>query len=478
MTAVRMLGATVLIVAGLLAAGQAGAEPKGELAVYAGAVISNNPDFDSLVMVEFPFSLNRDEFTFFDRDSLDGGLYARVFAQVDLLDTAGFAIDSVRTYFSLKVNSPDEARIGGFRIFNKLVMMVRPGRYAARLIVIDVASKARGDYFFDELTVTPSDPSRLTIGGACLAYNLVYVGKESPSYNPRLYKNGFHVTVNPVSIFARSDTLIYVYGEIYNLTYEASAPSDYRIALRLTDANGVEVENMGGRIARKPGESAVITESFGIAGWKTGGYKVEIVAGDLQSGQADTAILPFSIVSTQALLAAASGQRRTQQQLEEGLTVDDHVNMVKYLVTAEQLAILEGLSAQGKMNYLDGYWKEHDVNRATGVVENRIEMIRRYKYANKFFSTNNDRTDGWSTDRGRIYLTYGVWDERDEYQAPRIGNPFEIWHYRSIREGKFFLFEDWSGNDDYRLVHSNVSGEVYSRGWQEQIDQGYIDLNR
>ena len=84
--------------------------------------------------------------------------------------------------------------------------------------------------------------------------------------------------------------------------------------------------------------------------------------------------------------------------------------------------------------------------------------------------------DGWSTDRGRIYMTYGPWDERDDNEAPRVGNSYEVWYYRSIKQGLMFIFEDYSGNDDYRLVHSNVFGEVYNQEWQDRVDQGYIDI--
>jgi hypothetical protein len=29
-----------------------------------------------------------------------------------------------------------------------------------------------------------------------------------------------------------------------------------------------------------------------------------------------------------------------------------------------------------------------------------------------------------------------------------------------------FVFEDWTGSNDYRLVHSNVFGEIYSKEWE------------
>ena len=47
-----------------------------------------------------------------------------------------------------------------------------------------------------------------------------------------------------------------------------------------------------------------------------------------------------------------------------------------------------------------------------------------------------------------------------------------VWYYLRLGEGKLFLFEDWSGNGDYRLVHSNVYGEIFSKEWDELLNQG------
>ena len=62
------------------------AHPDGEpLTVYGGAILFEDPELDSLVMIEFPFVLSRHEFEFFQADTTDTNWYARVYAQVRLL---------------------------------------------------------------------------------------------------------------------------------------------------------------------------------------------------------------------------------------------------------------------------------------------------------------------------------------------------------------------------------------------------------
>jgi hypothetical protein len=111
------------------------------------------------------------------------------------------------------------------------------------------------------------------------------------------------------------------------------------------------------------------------------------------------------------------------------------------------------------------------------VIENRRQMYERFLMCNHLFSTDDLNVDGWSTDRGRVYMVYGPWEVRDDIQAPRTGNPFEVWYYHSIQEGIYFVFEDSRGNGDYRLVHSNGDGERFNSEWDEIVQNGDYNLN-
>ncbi len=451
------------------------AAPGEPLAVYAGDIVYDNPVYDSVALVEFPFTVNRDEFQFYHPDSsADNELYARVFAQVDLIGTDGFPVDSARTLFSLRVNDEKEAATKNYRIFNKLILMVKPGVYTARLTVIDAKSKREGSYFIDRITVVPPKKTGISVGGSFLAYDLKYVGEDSPDYNPRLAKNGFNVLINPINIFSVDDTVMYLYSELYNLPEKLPDPR-YMFGLTIFDDKGALFRPLGSLVRRSEATTTVVTEPIDIKDWPTGNYKLELVATDVSDNVSDTFDIPFHIVSPQAVQIAAAKTFGGRSRYDS-LSLADKVHLVKYLLTPEQSTALNNLSDSGKLNYLAQYWREHDSDPSTPGIENQTEMVRRYAYANRFFSTNAEKTNGWLTDRGRIYMTYGPWDERDDFEAPRIGNPFVVWYYRSIREGKLFIFEDYTGNSDYRLVHSNVKGEVYSKDWQDRVNQGFIDI--
>lgn len=474
MTCARYLftAAALLIVC----ADGAGAAGETDLAVYAGVNSYPDPQFDSLTLLEFPFSVNRSEFAFYLPDSSSTELHARIFAQVDLLGMDGYAVDSSRTYFSLKVASQAEADLADYRIFNKLILMARPGIYAARLTVIDAVSKARGEFFFDKIEVTPPDRQHLTIAGPVTAYRIDYVGEDSLSVNPRLAKNSFFVVHNPVSVFSESDTVAFLYAEVYNLAYAPEAPGDYVLQLTALHEDGRLYQPLGGRKRTKSGSSLVIAERFDIGDWPAGAYRIQLVINDLSTGSADTAQVALRIVSPQAIQLAAARSYLPKADPYDSLTLAQKEQVVYYMMTPEQKATMNQLTDDGKRNFLEQYWRERDEIPETEANERRWEMIERWRYVNQFFSTNEQHSDGYLTDRGRIYMVHGPWDQRDDFQAPRVGNPYEVWSYFASREGKVFVFEDWTGTSEYRLVHSNVEGEVYSSDWKQLIDQGYIDL--
>ncbi|MCP4685816.1 MAG: GWxTD domain-containing protein [bacterium] len=444
------------------------------LTVYAGATFFNDPELDSVILIEFPFTLNRHEFEFFRPDSSDSRYFARIFAEVILYGVDGLPADSARTYFSAVVPSLEEASVEGIKLFNSLVMIVRPGIYSARATVIDAVSKARGEFFYEKIIVEPALKDRISLGGKCLAYDITPAGNDPASEDNRLVKNGLLVLHNPLGIFGVEDTTAFFYGELYNLEYDSLAPSDFELAFKVLDESGSVHTDLGQKTTQKSGGTAVIAESFDIAGWPAGRYRLQIIATDLESLQSDTQQVAVTILTPEAVADVFEVEEINDPYDTLGLEVQQR--LVRYMLTPVEKEAFESLNHRGKFNFLAQFWQDHDSDPSTKFNETRKEMHDRYMFANHSFSTSLESADGWRTDRGRIYLTYGPWEDRDDAQAPRVGNPFVVWHYHSLREGSVFVFEDLQGFQDYTLVHSNVEGERYNKDWEDRLRQDIFNL--
>lgn len=478
----RLIALTALL---LLASGAILAQPgAGEnLTVYAGYSLYPDPAYDSLVLIEVPFSLTRDEFEFFRPNDVDSFLYTRIFAQVDLLGSNGLPVDSVSTYFSVRMAPDEERRESGVRLFNKLILFANPGVYSARLTVIDAVSKRTGSVFLDRIVVEPPVEDRISLGGPTLAYQITPV-TDTTAVNMRLVNNGFFILPNPVGVYSTRDTSVHFYVELYNPGGAESAgdSAGCRLQFELLDVDRTLLRILGTRTSLPVGATVAFAERFDIGGWLPGSYGLRVIATGNNGSQADTEVVRFAVVSPAELLTIRDqgipGDPYGQLDLSRRVAITWH------LLTPEQQQTLQRLSPTGKETFLAQYWAEHDPDPSTPLNEGRVELVTRLEYVNDRFSLSEMKDDGWRTDRGRIYLTYGPPDQIDDKVVPyadlpgvgeNSGRPYQVWYYHSVAEGKVFVFVDSRGSNDYRLVHSNVYGEIFDKTWDNMLMQGYLD---
>ena len=272
-------------------------------------------------------------------------------------------------------------------------------------------------------------------------------------------KNGLRVLTNPIGLFGTADSIMYLYAELYNLAYNPAEPSTYQLSFRILGEQNRLVRDLGFATRKKPDISAVIAQPFTLAGLMPGLYTLEVAVADNALAQADTALLTFRIISPEEV-AELAATFRSDVDVYDTLSILQQVQVVTHMLTPEQRTTLGQLSDIGKANFLEQFWQEHDEIPGTQFNETRAERVRRYLYANHNFSVAGETVNGWQTDRGRIYLTYGVWDEQDNNLAPLAGQPFSVWYYRRLEEGLVFVFADRRGYGDFELVHSNADGET------------------
>lgn len=468
----RFIHVTALV--GWLALAALAASPDQPLMVVTEAICYNNPEFGSVGLVEFPVMINRSQLRFFRPDTTDPNYYSRVFAQAVIYGASGAAVDSNSTYFSSRVASVEEGQARNQMLFNKLALLVPPGSYSARVTVIDAVSKRTFETLIQDITVSQADSARLAIGGPTLAYQVSRADSSSPAVNERMVKNGLYVLNAPAGLFADSDTIAYLYAELYGLRRGTDSSDYFLTSVTVSDSAGSFARNLGWKVGAKPGLSAAVTQAIDIQGWSPGLYRVQLTVVDRASGDTARAALPLRVVGATTLVAP--GSPLAEFDPYDSLTMKEKTDLVAYLLTPPEKATLHKLSDVGKETFLTQYWRDHDSDPTTTRIENREELVRRFQYANRNFSRFMTKNTGWATDMGRIYMTYGPWDQRQEVPTPRVGNPFTIWYYYSVKEGQTFVFEDPLGNHDYKLVHSNAKGERYDQGWAARLREEMLDI--
>jgi GWxTD domain-containing protein len=137
---------------------------------------------------------------------------------------------------------------------------------------------------------------------------------------------------------------------------------------------------------------------------------------------------------------------------------------VVYIITEEERKTFKNLNTdEEREQFIEQFWLRRDPTPDTVENEYKEEHYRRIAYANERFASG---IQGWRTDRGRIYITYGPPDEINShpsggtYERPAEEGggttstyPFETWRYRYI--------EDIGTNIEIEFVDTTMSGEYH-----------------
>jgi GWxTD domain-containing protein len=126
-------------------------------------------------------------------------------------------------------------------------------------------------------------------------------------------------------------------------------------------------------------------------------------------------------------------------------------------------------------NYLNEYW-----TKAAGDSLDPLKIWLKYYdavlEADVMMKCGKQR--GFFTDRGRVYLQYGKPDQRNQVTSEPNTYPYEIWQYyrifdkstgRFFSNKKFVFVNNNIADDCFKLIHSDLRGEVYDEKWRFRL---------
>ncbi|MCK5738009.1 GWxTD domain-containing protein [bacterium] len=149
--------------------------------------------------------------------------------------------------------------------------------------------------------------------------------------------------------------------------------------------------------------------------------------------------------STEVKILVNWGSGVTGPSLGQPLTIE-HLRVVN---NSRELRRIADETPSVRDSLLAEYWEKRDPT--PGTIKNELyeELARRVEYANRNFSVM--KKNGWRTDRGFIYMKYGIPDRVQQNISANTGfGQYEIWEYNEDRLQ--FIFYDQMGTNDYRLV--------------------------
>ena len=139
---------------------------------------------------------------------------------------------------------------------------------------------------------------------------------------------------------------------------------------------------------------------------------------------------------------------------------------------AETKMIIETLKTKNLENFrkhIQQFWVQTSgASAAIAWAEYKKQVL----FAQKLYSNNFQ--DGYETDRGRFYLQYGPPNSIVERETSPTEYPYEIWVYYKIKmysNKRFIFYNPDLVNKAYRLLHSDMIGELQNYRWQQALSK-------
>jgi GWxTD domain-containing protein len=129
-------------------------------------------------------------------------------------------------------------------------------------------------------------------------------------------------------------------------------------------------------------------------------------------------------------------------------SLKDQMNQLRYIATQNEWNTLRKIPSSRHFEAIEQFWEKHDPSPGTQRNEAREEFYQRVITADEKY-TIHARLKGWKSDRGRIYIKYGLPDEIVSEAYPSDSPPYIVWHYYT--QNLRFIFVDSKGFGQYTL---------------------------
>ena len=413
--------------------------------------------------IEFYYSFNQSSLTLSETDS---SRYIEGILTITITDSSTGEVLVDRTW---SVNNPVKDSVDLDRsLIGVLSFVLIEGSYNCTITGADGVNPEVNKRINEIIKVKPFLNEHIGLSDLQLASRII---QDSQNEESIFYKNTFEVTPNPTAVFGQGQPCLFYYTELYNLP-QVSEDSGLRLDQLLFNSRGQLV------LSKRKDLNRTVKSRVEVG---------RVMANKLPT---DTYTLTLNLVDSITNVGVSSSKRffvykpsiayvdTFQQQVSPVLStqfgamseeeLDDLYKKSKYIASNLEQDKYDALSSvDGKREFLYNFWKARDENPSDDFNKSYTDYLKRIEDCNLKFKAMSK--EGWQTDRGRIYLTYGEPSEIERFPNQIETRPYEIWSYHNLEGGVYFIFADLFGFSDYQLVHSTKRGELRDDYWQRRI---------
>jgi len=351
--------------------------------------------------------------------------------------------------------------IGGASTVEHFSFSVPEGRYTLDVSVADSASGAvqRASAEVDAL------PANARVSDLLLSSGIRRASGEGATTGPgEIQKGSLFIAASTSPVITPRQAELFDYVELYPRA---------DVAVELTAAvmqDGRVITSAAPEQLSVGATGGVASRSLNLAGLPAGDYELRLTVAFPTGDVERTATFTMTGFETEAQIAQVTSARPSDPFAELTETrLDSLYGPTVYLQDAGERNVYPSLSLDGKRNYMRQFWEKRDPTPGTPANEAMVAYYRLFAEANRRFRESGaGDVPGWRTDRGRIFLKYGVPEETLRRPVSGDTPPYEVWKYSRPRQLKY-VFLDETGLGNYQLIYTNDRFEPSRSNWQELL---------
>lgn len=271
----------------------------------------------------------------------------------------------------------------------------------------------------------------------------------------------------PVPHLTPTEATLSYYAEVYPWR---GASLDGQMVVAVLGPGGRRVIGTAPKAVQFEQAGGAMEGSLDLSGLPAGDYRLQLRLTLGDSTLVDDA--PFAMGALSSTAAGAGvAAARDQFATANPAQLDSMYAPLVYLLRPSEQGIFDQLSVDGKRRFLREFWARRG----------KAQMQQYYAavdFTNQEFREGGaGQIPGWRTDRGRIYLRNGRWDEilKRPMATP---SPYVVWKYTRGRQ-RYYIFVDRTGLGNYQLVGTNDRQEVGLPSWGQVIGpEDSVDVAR
>ncbi len=359
------------------------------------------------------------------------------------------------------------------------------GHFTIRFSLKDVADTTNKYAYTDSFTIAP--PVNVAYFSGIQLLDTILASNAKTQF----YKNDRQQLPLCTNFLDDSKKVLHYYAELYGT--DAVSKIDYPLIQKVTigkKANEAHYSDFIKIDTISPDQALSISGSFEINTLPSGNYYLNVTLENREHRVIANGSLFFQRLNIHPAeeKAAAASIAKSDTAMEKVNVLDLNKTFLAKYSLPEMKAILKMLLPVAdplETQTINGFLKKPDDLYMRYFVYNYFLNLNKKdpgrawkEYSEKVIEVNKlykgHGLRGYETDRGFIYLRYGAPTDVVTVVNETGTLPYEIWQYNTLRDmthkdvaDAVFLF--YKTNDmigDFKLLHTNVSGELQNKGWR------------